>query len=261
MNMKALFIGRFQPFHKGHAEQIRLISKKYEEIIIGIGSAQRSHTIENPFTAAERTAMIKEFLKDEGIKKYQIFEIRDLNVIWSSTNTNLIVWSEYLNENIQEDTNKVTLEIIQSDGIDTSKGEELILSSIGKEDFKLAAQDASKVRWSYLFDVVSSIISSEDSSIVAQIPKDKLIEWVDYVLSCVPEFDVVYSNNQLTKELFSKKGYDVKETTLFNRNKYRGTEIRRRMIHNETWEDLVPEAVATIIKDIDGVKRVKGLSH
>jgi len=33
------------------------------------------------------------------------------------------------------------------------------------------------------------------------------------------------------------------------------------MIHNETWEDLVPEAVATIIKDIDGVKRVKGLSH
>ncbi len=259
--MKALFIGRFQPFHNGHAELIRLISKKYEEIIIGIGSAQRSHTIENPFTAAERTAMIKEFLKDEGMKSYQIFEIKDLNIIWSLTNTKLIVWSDYLNKNIHEDTNKVTLEIIQSDGIDTSKGEELILSSLGKEDFKLAAQDTSKARLSFSFDVVSSIISSEDSSIVTQIPKDKLIEWVDYVLSRVPEFDVVFSNNPLTKELFSKKGYVVKEIPLFNRKKYSGTEIRRRMIHNEAWEDLVPEAVATIIKDIDGVSRVKELSN
>ena len=258
--MKALFIGRFQPFHNGHAEQIRLISKKYEEIIIGIGSVQRSHTIENPFTAAERTAMIKEFLKDEGIKNYQIFEIRDLNIIWSSTNTNPIVWSDYQNKNIHEDTNKVTLEIIQSDGIDTSKGEELILSNLGKEDFKLAAQDTSKARWSILFDVVSSIIGSEDSSIVTQIPKDKLIEWVDYVLSRVPEFDVVYSNNQLTKELFSKKGYDVKETTLFNRNKYCGTEIRRRMISDEDWKYLVPKEVSDLIKKINGVQRLKELA-
>jgi len=258
--MNALFIGRFQPFHNGHAEQIRLISKKYEEIIIGIGSAQRSHTIENPFTAAERTVMIKEFLKDEDIKNYQIFEIRDLNVIWSSNNTNLIVWSDYLNENIHEDTNKVTFKIIQSDGIDTSNGEELILSNLGKEDFKLAAQDTSKARLSYLFDVVSSIIISEDSSIVAQIPKDKLIEWVDYVLSCVPKFDVIYSNNQLTKELFSKKGYDVKETTLVNRNKYCGTEIRRRMINNKPWKNLVPDTVCKIIEEIDGVQRLTELA-
>jgi len=259
--MKALFIGRFQPFHKGHAEQIRLIFKKYEEIIIGIGSAQRSHTIKNPFTAAERAAMIKEFLKDEGINNYQISEIRDLNVIWASTNTNLIVWSDYLNENKHEDTNKVTFKIIQSDGIDTSKGKELILSSLGKEDCKLATQDTSKARWSVLFDVVSLIIGSEDSLNVAQIPKDKLIEWVDYVLSCVPEFDVVYSNNQLTKELFSKKGYDVKETALFNRNKYCGTEIRRRMINDEQWEALVPEPVCKLIKKIDGVNRLKELSN
>ena len=63
------------------------------------------------------------------------------------------------------------------------------------------------------------------------------------------------------KKLFSDKRYIVKKTSLFEREKYSGKEIRKRMIYNKPWKELVPEAVKIIIKDIDGVQRVKGLSH
>ncbi|MCJ2534339.1 MAG: nicotinamide-nucleotide adenylyltransferase, partial [Candidatus Thermoplasmatota archaeon] len=71
----------------------------------------------------------------------------------------------------------------------------------------------------------------------------------------------VLSNNSFTKKLFSEKGYVVKETSLFKREKYSGKEIRKRMMQNKSWEELVPETVATVINNIDGVKRVQEASH
>ena len=50
----ALYIGRFQPPHLGHISVIKEILKKYDSVIIGIGSAQEKGTYENPFSAAER---------------------------------------------------------------------------------------------------------------------------------------------------------------------------------------------------------------
>ncbi len=85
-------------------------------------------------------------------------------------------------------------------------------------------------------------------------------KWVSHVLSIIRDFDVVISNNSLTKKLFSEKGYLVKETDLFKKEIYSGKEIRRRMIHNEPWEDLVPEEVVEIINDIHGVQRLIDLS-
>ncbi|MEM0023032.1 MAG: adenylyltransferase/cytidyltransferase family protein, partial [Archaeoglobaceae archaeon] len=49
--MRALFIGRFQPYHLGHHEVVKKILEEVDELIIGIGSAQESHSLENPFTA------------------------------------------------------------------------------------------------------------------------------------------------------------------------------------------------------------------
>lgn len=85
-------------------------------------------------------------------------------------------------------------------------------------------------------------------------------KWVDHVVSIISDFDVVLSNNSLTKRLFSKKGYVVKETSLYDRDKYSGKEIRRRIINDESWVDLVPEPVYNIIKNIGGVDRLKNLS-
>ena len=76
---RALYIGRFQPYHKGHHAVIREIASEVDEIIICIGSAQRSHEIENPFTAGERYLMISKSLRAEGINNFYIVPILDVN--------------------------------------------------------------------------------------------------------------------------------------------------------------------------------------
>ncbi len=83
---RVLFIGRFQPFHKGHLAMVQRILKDHEEVVIGIGSAQYSHTGENPFTAGERFEMIKRSLDAEGIHDYHIVPIPDTHVhsVWVS---------------------------------------------------------------------------------------------------------------------------------------------------------------------------------
>jgi len=165
--MKALFVGRFQPFHKGHLKLLQSILKEYDEIIIGIGSSQYDYTKDNPFTSDERKKMIEKSLESINVKNCTIVLIPDIH---------------------------------------------------------------------------------------------NYPEWAPYVVSIVSDFDVFLSNNSLTRRLFSEKGYIVKETPVFDRSKYSGKEIRRRMINDESWEDLVPEPVCEIIKEIDGVQRLKELS-
>ncbi|HET7323697.1 MAG TPA: nicotinate-nucleotide adenylyltransferase, partial [Halococcus sp.] len=47
---------------------------------------------------------------------------------------------------------------------------------------------------------------------------------------------------------------------MFNREKLEGTEIRERMIEDDDWEELVPEAVVDIITEIDGIERIQRIS-
>ncbi|PIT86722.1 MAG: nicotinamide-nucleotide adenylyltransferase [Candidatus Magasanikbacteria bacterium CG10_big_fil_rev_8_21_14_0_10_43_6] len=72
----ALFIGRFQPFHIGHASAIAAMPESH--IIIGIGSSQYSGTPENPFTFEERKGMIEKSLPQDA-KKYTIIAIPDIH--------------------------------------------------------------------------------------------------------------------------------------------------------------------------------------
>ncbi|MEM0449194.1 MAG: nicotinamide-nucleotide adenylyltransferase [Methanomassiliicoccales archaeon] len=162
----ALVIGRFQPFHKGHLEVIRSIVDECHSIIVGIGSAQLSHTCENPFTAGERHLMISRSLRAAAIAEYSIVPIMDIN---------------------------------------------------------------------------------------------RYAVWVAHVVSLVPPFHVVYSNNPLTRRLFSEAGYEVRASPLFNRKLYSGTEVRRRMLSGESWEELVPQAVVEVVNEINGVERIREL--
>jgi len=75
----ALFIGRFQPFHKGHLAAVKQILEENDKVLIGIGSAQYNNTKENPFTAEERKEMIKKTLDDERINNYEIVFIPDIH--------------------------------------------------------------------------------------------------------------------------------------------------------------------------------------
>ncbi len=165
--MRGLLIGRFQPFHKGHVYVIKEILKEVDEIIICIGSAQASHSLENPFTAGERLMMISKSLFENGIKNYYIIPIQDIN------NNSL---------------------------------------------------------------------------------------WVSQVRSLTPPFEKVYSGNALVKRLFAEVGIKVVTPPMYNREEYSGTAIRRRMLSGEVWEELVPKAVIEVVKEVDGVKRLKDLA-
>ena len=79
MIMNALFIGRFQPFHKGHLLFLQSICNQYNEIIIGIGSSQYNNTQENPFSYDERKMMIEKSLDTVGVKNYRIVTIPDIH--------------------------------------------------------------------------------------------------------------------------------------------------------------------------------------
>jgi len=166
--MRALYIGRFQPYHLGHHAVIKEIASKADEVIIVIGSAQRSHELENPFTAGERYLMISKSLRDNGISNFYIVPILDVN--WNAV-------------------------------------------------------------------------------------------WVSHVESLMPPVDVVFTNNPLIARLFKERGYEVQAPLLFNRKEYSGSEIRRRMMNNESWEVLVPKAVAEVIKETNGISRMKTLAR
>ncbi len=83
--------------------------------------------------------------------------------------------------------------------------------------------------------------------------------WVSHVKSLVPKIDIVYTNNALTKRLFIERNYNVRTPKLYDREQYSGTKIRELIINDGAWKQLVPESVATIIKDIDGIQRLKDL--
>lgn len=84
--------------------------------------------------------------------------------------------------------------------------------------------------------------------------------WVSAVEGYTPSFDVVYSNEPLTRRLFIEAGYEVKAIRFHKRKIYSSTEIRERMLKDKSWEKLVPKSVAAFIKEIDGVNRLRDLN-
>jgi nicotinamide-nucleotide adenylyltransferase len=166
---RALYVGRFQPFHLGHLEAVKYILSNSREMIIVIGSAQESHTLENPFTAGERVYMVRLALSEINVDpgRYYIIPVIDLDV--------------------------------------------------------------------------HSL-------------------WVSHVCSYVPKFDVVYSNEPLTRRLFIEGGFRVESIPFFKRELCSATEIRRRMLMGLNWEELVPKSVAEYIKEIKGIERLKDLA-
>lgn len=92
---RGLFIGRFQPFHLGHLATIKFALKSVEQLVIVVGSADKSHELRNPFTAGERIEMIKSSLDTDNeieISRILIIPVPDINVhaLWASQ-INLLV--------------------------------------------------------------------------------------------------------------------------------------------------------------------------
>ncbi|MCI4321093.1 MAG: nicotinamide-nucleotide adenylyltransferase [Thermoplasmata archaeon] len=79
--MRGLLVGRFQPFHLGHLSVVRRLrtQRPDESLLLGVGSAQASYTLDNPFTAAERQEMIVRALETERISGWTAVPIPDIH--------------------------------------------------------------------------------------------------------------------------------------------------------------------------------------
>ena len=76
----------------------------------------------------------------------------------------------------------------------------------------------------------------------------------------VPRFDIVYSNNPLVIQLFSEADIKVRNPPMYKRKVYSGTIIRKFMLEGGNWKSLVPESVAIVIENINGVERLANIS-
>ena len=167
---RGLFIGRFQPFHLGHKASIDFALSQVDNLVIVVGSSQKSYEARNPFTSGERILMIKESLNadmDLDQKRLLIIPIPDINI--------------------------------------------------------------------------HSL-------------------WTAQISNSVPKFESVFTNDEFTSMLFRENGVKVIKPPLHRRHEFSGTTIRKRILDNLEWLNLVSPQTAVVIEDIAGVQRIKKLS-
>ena len=73
----SLYIGRFQPFHLGHAQMLAHALSVAPRCIVVIGSAHQSPTPKNPFDWETRADMIKGSLTPQDAARVDIVPLRD----------------------------------------------------------------------------------------------------------------------------------------------------------------------------------------
>lgn len=83
------YTGRFQPFHNGHLATTVRALEEADNLIILLGSANRSSNIRNPWSADQRNAMIRSVLKENNLpqERVRIIPINDYpynNELWFS---------------------------------------------------------------------------------------------------------------------------------------------------------------------------------
>lgn len=89
----AVFIGRFQPYHIGHAKILQAALNDAENVIIVIGSAFAAPNTKNPWTAKEREEMILSTLKPEQKARVKFAYLNDRpynETMWQTDIQNIV---------------------------------------------------------------------------------------------------------------------------------------------------------------------------
>ncbi len=73
----AVFIGRFQPFHRGHLNVVRSALTIAERVLVLIGSANRARSLRQPWTFAERSAMLQASLSPIELDRVECAPLGD----------------------------------------------------------------------------------------------------------------------------------------------------------------------------------------
>lgn len=84
-------------------------------------------------------------------------------------------------------------------------------------------------------------------------------KWTYHVDSIIPKYDVVFSNDDFTHELYKKRGIKVISVPLKQREILSGTDIRQKIAMGQSWSELVPEGTAKVLAKINAKDRLAKL--
>jgi len=88
---------------------------------------------------------------------------------------------------------------------------------------------------------------------------DDHIRWIEKIDTIVPKFDIIFSNDELTKHLYSKRNIQVISIPFVKRDVLSGTNIRDLIISNQKWNHLVPEGTKIFLANTSVKERLKNL--
>ena len=109
------------------------------------------------------------------------------------------------------------------------------------------------------------ILSSIDESMKQRIQiyfipdLENHIKWIELIDALVPKFDTVFTNDELTRHLYSKRDVEVLPIPFVKRDILSGTNIRNMMISDQKWEDLVPEGTKNFLYKTSAKQRLKNI--
>jgi nicotinamide-nucleotide adenylyltransferase len=84
-------------------------------------------------------------------------------------------------------------------------------------------------------------------------------KWTLEIDQTVPKYDVVFSNDDFTKNLFEIRQINVIQVILKDREKFSGTNVRQLILDDENWQDLVPEGTRKVLDKINAIDRLKNM--
>ena len=83
------------------------------------------------------------------------------------------------------------------------------------------------------------------------------IKWIELIDTIVPTFDVIFTNDELTKHLYSQRNVSVLSIPFTKRDVLSGTNIRDMILTDQKWEHLVPEGTKIFLNNIHVKDRLK----
>ena len=109
--------------------------------------------------------------------------------------------------------------------------------------------------------ILSSIDDSMKNKIeIFFIPDlDNHIRWIEKIDTIVPKFDIIFSNDDLTKHLYSKRNIQVVSIPFLNRESLSGTNIRDLIIRDQNWDNLVPDGTRNFLERTGAKEHLKNL--
>ena len=88
---------------------------------------------------------------------------------------------------------------------------------------------------------------------------DNHIRWIEKIDTIVPKFDIIFSNDDLTKHLYSKRNTKVLAIPFLNRESLSGTNIRDLIVNNQEWENFVPDGTRNFLIKTGAKELLKNL--